>query len=251
MAGSLACILSYGLTCTPAPVESVPLPPAVPLEAAATLPEVSEPVPEPAPTPAKGSASALLARVQAFYADTRDLETRFTQTYMHPVYGTKKVSKGTLRALKPGMMVWDYEDKNNADYWVEGKRLFVVEQSTKQVLRENLESSDIAGAEQFLFGSRSLTEDYLVKLAEDSLASRYGMPGHTSIRLKPKRANPHYQELMLVVDDATGRVDAFVVLNQDKSTNHFELSGLVRNRGFKSEDFKFKVPAGYKEVSVD
>lgn len=249
MAGSLACILSYGLTCTPAPIEPEPLPPPVPLEAVATLP-IEQPEPT-APAPAKGTASALLARVQAFYADTRDLETRFTQTYMHPVYGTKKVSKGTLRALKPGMMVWDYEDKSNADYWVEGKRLFVVEQGTKQVLRENLESSDIAGAEQFLFGSKSLTEDYLVKLAEDSLASRYGMAGHTAIRLKPKRANAHYQELMLVVDDATGRVDAFVVLNQDKSTNHFELSGLVRNRGYKVEDFKFKVPAGYKEISVD
>src|SRR5690606_9251450 len=119
MTASLACILSYGMTCTPAKVEPVALPsPVVAIEASSGA--EMEPA---APLPAKGSASALLARVQAFYADTKDFKTRFTQTYMHPVYGTKKVSKGTLRALKPGMMVWDYEDKNNADYWVEGKRL--------------------------------------------------------------------------------------------------------------------------------
>lgn len=249
MAGSLACILSYGLTCTPARVEPVELPDV----AIAQAPAGDDPTEAKASAPpaAKGSASTLLARVQTFYSGTKDLKTRFTQTYMHPVYGTKKVSKGTLKALKPGMMVWDYEDENNADYWVEGKRLFVVEQATKQVLREDLGSSDIAGAEQFLFGSKSLTEDYLVKLADDALGERYGMKGHTAIRLKPKRANLHYQELMLIVDDETGRVDAFVVLNQDRSTNHFELTGLARNLGYKVDDFKFKTPAGYKEVSVD
>jgi len=243
MSGSLACILSYGLTCSPAPIEAVPLPAAEPLDPVEAVAPASTPTEE-------ASASGLLARVQGFYATTEDLKTAFVQTYMHPVYGTKKVSKGTLRARKPGMMIWDYESKDNADYWVEGDRLTIVEQATRQVIREELGAAEIAGAEQFLFGSRSLTEDFLVKLAGADLEKTYGKPDHTAIRLKPKRANQHYKEILLVVANESGRVDAFVVLNQDKSTNHFELSSLMRNQGLAPDDFKFKMPAGYKEISV-
>ena len=68
------------------------------------------------------------------------------------------------------------------------------------------------------------------------------------IRLRPKKKNPHYKELLLVVDDATGRVDAFAVRNQDDSINLFELSGIARNGGLKAKDLTFRKPSGYKVI---
>jgi len=243
MALDLACLLSYGLLCTPARVEVVEVPPPAPLVTAVTTP--------PAPIDAKpGAASLVLARVQGFYDGTTDLQSRFTQTYMNPVYGSKKVSQGQLRARKPGMMVWDYAGATDADYWVDGTELAVVESATKQVIRQSLSQSSVTGANQFLFGGRALTEDFEVKLASDTLNERYGQPAHTSIRLRPKQSSADYKELILVVDDATGRVDAFVVLNQDKSTNHFVLTDFVRNPGLPDERFKFVKPAGYKQISA-
>jgi outer membrane lipoprotein carrier protein len=244
MPGSLACILSYGLTCAPATVAADP---ETPTEAAPETPTAT-PVATDGTPPAQGSASFVLAKVQSFYDGTTDLQAKFKQTYVHPVYGTKKVTNGKLRVRKPGYMVWDYDEASNADFWVEGDIVYVVESATKQVLRNDLRDSDVAGAEKFLFGGNELTEDFLVKMAGDTLAKRYGQPGHTSIRLKPKKANAHYKELMLVVDDGTGRVDAFVVLNQDTSTNHFELSGLDRNQALPEASFKFKKPSGYTQV---
>ena len=238
MPGSLACILSAGLTCAPAKVEVIEAPAPTPL-----TPADGDP-----PEPEKGEASMMLAKVQTFYDGTKDLQADFKQTYIHPVYGTKKTSTGKLKALKPGKMIWDYEKSANPDFWVDGSQVWVVERDTKQVIKKDLGKSDIAGAEKFLFGGKQLTEDFKIKIAEEEYQKRYGMEGHTAVRMRPKKKNPHYKELMLVIDDATGRVDAFVVLNQDKSTNHFVLEGLARNGGLGAGDFKFKKPAGFTEI---
>ena len=248
MAGSLACILSYGLTCTPATVEIAEPPPPTPLEPAAADDPPKDDAAPAGPAP-KGAASKKLVLVQSFYDGTNSLQASFTQTYSNSVYGTKKVSKGVLKAVRPGKMVWDYAAADTPDIYVDGSRVWSVERDTKQVATRDIGKSDIAGVEKFLFGGKQLTEDFLVKLADEKLQKRYAKAaGQTAIRMKPKKKNPHYKELVLVVDDATGRVQAFVLWNQDGSTNHFALSKIVRNGGLTAKDVKFVKPAGYTMI---
>ena len=246
MAGTLACILSAGLTCTPAKVEIAEPPPPTPLEPAAG----DDPEPEDAePAAAKGDASRKLESVQKFYDGTTDLQAAFSQTYSNSVYGTKKVSKGVLKAVKPGKMVWDYAAADTPDIYVDGSRVWSVERDTKQVATRDIGKSDIAGVEKFLFGGKQLTEDFLVKIAEDKFQKRYAAKAsQTAIRMKPKKKNPNYKELILVVDDDSGRVEAFALWNQDGSTNHFVLSKIVRNGGLTAKDVKFVKPAGYTMI---
>jgi outer membrane lipoprotein carrier protein len=223
--------------------------------AAAPTPEVTAAAPvEPpaAPTEVKAdgkSASAVLAAVQAFYDGTVDLASEFKQTYYHPTFGTRTVSHGVLRLKKPGMMVWDYEGKADPDFYVDGQKLWVVEHDTRQVVSQKVEgNSNLAGAMKFLFGGQKLIKEFKVRIAPEKPAKTYGMPGHKVIELKPKEQNPHYKTLLLVVDDATGRVDAFVVRAQDNSTNHFVLTGVQTNKNFQAKDFKYSVPKGYVET---
>lgn len=248
MAGTLACILSAGLTCTPAKVEIAEPPPPTPLEPAAG----DDPEPESddaEPAAAKGDASRKLLQVQKFYDGTTDLQAAFSQTYSNSVYGTKKVSKGVLKAVKPGKMVWDYAAADTPDIYVDGSRVWSVERDTKQVATRDIGKSDIAGVEKFLFGGKQLTEDFLVKIAEDKFQKRYAAKAsQTAIRMKPKKKNPNYKELILVVDDDSGRVEAFALWNQDGSTNHFVLSKIVRNGGLTAKDVKFVKPAGYTMI---
>jgi len=244
MAGTLACILSYGLTCTPATVEIAEPPPPTPLQPAGG--DEPDPDPEPAGDGAPMSASKRLEQVQNFYDGTTNLQASFSQTYSNSVYGTKKVSKGTLKAVKPGKMVWDYAAADTPDIYVDGQRVWSVERDTKQVATRDIGKSDIAGVEKFLFGGKQLTRDFRVKIAGETLQKRYAeASGQTAIRMQPKTKNPHYKEIVLVVDDATGRVQAFVLWNQDGSTNHFELAKIVRNGGLTAKDVKFVKPAGY------
>lgn len=236
MPGPLACILSYGLVCTP--LEDVDVSP----------PAGQDPAGDqdgPAAEPAKGKATLLLAKVHAFHNDTTDLTADFKQTYVHPVYGTKRVMKGKLRVKKPSSMVWDYAEADAADVWVTGKSVYVVEQDTRQVIHRVLGSSDFAGAEKFLFGGRELIHDFKAKIASETLQKRYAKGGEIAVLLMPKKKNPHYKKLTLVVDEATGRVTTFVVLNNDNSTNQFDLSSHARNVGLPNSDFKFVKPKGF------
>ncbi len=154
-----------------------------------------------------------------------------------------------LKAVKPGKMVWDYSAADTPDIYVDGSRVWSVERDTKQVATRDIGKSDIAGVEKFLFGGKQLTEDFLVKLADAKLQKRYAAKsGQTAIRMRPKKKNPHYKEIILVIDDATGRVQAFALWNQDGSTNLFQLAKIVRNGGLTAKDVKFVKPAGYTMI---
>lgn len=249
MPGPIACVLSYGLMCASGDVIT-DVPPPTPLEpavAVATPLGGSDGPAEPV-EPKKGEASKVLASVQSFYDATKDLTADFKQTYTHPVYGTKTVSKGKLSVKKPGKMIWDYAAKNAADFYVTRKKLQVVEHDLRQVVTRTVDTADFAGAEKFLFGGRQLVEDFRVRMANDRLVKAYGQPGHVVIELGPKKKNPHYKSLLLVVEVTSGRVDAFVVRNADKSVNHFVLSGIARNGGLSDAAFTFNKPKGYAEV---
>ncbi len=243
------CLLSLGILCSAGtaaaqPVENVM---AVAEKPAAAKPEAEKPA---AAKPATSrSASAVLATVQAFYDGTKDFTADFKQTYVHPVYATRTVTRGAMLLKKPGMMVWDYAGAGDPDFYVDGESMWVVEHDTRQVVSQAVgNNSNLAGAMKFLFGGQKLIKEFKVRLANDSLNKRYGIPGHTVIELKPKIKNPHYKTLLLVVDDRSGRVNAFVVRNRDNSINHFELSKTKLNVGLKPSAFKYKIPAGYVET---
>ena len=235
----VTCLLSYGLMCSAAEKPAEPDP----------VPSVGDFDPsDPAPPAPKGQASKVLASVQAFYDGTTDFEGKFEQTFVDPVYGTKKKHAGKLRVKKPGKMVWDYTEADNPDVWVDGKLVHLVEADTKQVVRKDVGDSDFAGASDFLFGGKKLIDDFQVKMAGEKLVKRYGSAGHSAIELRPKKKNPHYQEILLLVDDATGRVDSFVVLNADGSTNQFTLTDVARNAGLTDKQFEFVKPKGFTEI---
>lgn len=241
------CALSFGLFCGDLSSVALPQEAAAQAEPAkAADASADKPV---ADAGAKVSASAVLAAVQAFYDGTVDFAGEFKQTYVHPVYGTRTVSHGVLRLKKPGMMVWDYEGKADPDFYVDGQKLWVVEHDTRQVVSQKVDgNTNLAGAMKFLFGGQKLIKEFKVRMAPEKPAATYAMPGHKVIELKPKEQNPHYKTLLLVVDDATGRVDSFVVRAQDNSTNHFVLTGVKTNQNFDAKDFKYKVPKGYVET---
>jgi outer membrane lipoprotein-sorting protein len=226
------CLLSLGLFCTAG------------LDAPAETPATSV-APAPAPR-ARGSASTLLARVQAYYNATQDMEVSFAQTYVNQVFGTRRQSEGTLLVKQPGLMVWDYTNASDPDLYVDGATLSVVEHETRQVLTRDVEQdANLAGAMNFLFGGESLLQDFRVRHASATLRARYGQAGREVIELKPRARTHDYKTMLLVVDETSGRVDGFVVRNHDGSINHITFAGARRNGGLADARFTFLAPRGY------
>ena len=95
---------------------------------------------------------------------------------------------------------------------------------------------------------QTLVKEFKVRYTKDpKKIAKYGDSEHHVLDLKPRKKSPHYKGLLLSVHATTGRVDAFVVYNQDGSSNYFRLTNLKTNRGFTKSVFKFKVPTGYVE----
>ncbi len=241
-----ACVFTLGLTCLFAPPTGAS--PATTVTAPAAAPAGPA---TPAWRPEK--ASEVLTLVQAFYDATKDLSASFKQTYWNPTFASKTVTRGDLRLKKPGMMVWDYDGKTEPDYYADGKKMWIVEHDTRQVVSSAVEeNSDLAAAMKFLFGGQTLIKEFKVRYTQDSKKiAKYGDADHYVLDLKPRTKNPHYKGLLLSVHATTGRVDSFVVYNQDGSSNYFELGKLATNKGYKDADFAFKTPAGYVESTPE
>lgn len=239
----LSCLLSMSLCFSPETLAGHGIAQASPaLQAQSPSAKAFRPVWQP------DKASQVLSQVQTFYDGTKDLKSQFTQTYHNPTFGSTTVTKGALKLKKPGMMVWDYAGKSDQDIYADGKELWVVEHDTRQVVRTNVDqNSDVSAAMKFLFGGQKLVREFKVRYAKDARAKKYGDAEHHVIELKPKKKNPHYKGLVLVVHHITGRVDAFVVYNQNGSTNYFQLSQIKTNNGLSAASFKFELPKGYVE----
>jgi outer membrane lipoprotein carrier protein len=175
-----------------------------------------------------------------------------SQTYVHPVYGTRTVSHGAAQAAQAGHDgVGLRRRQADPDFYVDGQKLWVVEHDTRQVVSQKVEgNSSLAGAMKFLFGGQKLIKDFKVRIAPEKPAKSYGMPGHTVIELKPKEHRTRTtRPCCWWWTTPAGRVDAFVVRSQDNSTNHFVLTDEVStNKGLDAKEFKYKIPKGYVET---
>lgn len=196
--------------------------------------------------PAK--ASALLARVQNFFAQAQDLQANFKQTYYKASLSVLAHSKGVLKIKKPKRMFWDYAGTAQ-DIYSNGQEVWFVEHDTRQVVSSTLSAKDNVNVGlRFLFGDKALLRDYLVRYASGSKLKRYGDAQHWVLQLKPRRRSPHFKGLILVVDKQSSRVDRFVVYNHDGASNYFELSNLKTNTGIPDAVFQKKIPKGYVET---
>jgi outer membrane lipoprotein carrier protein len=211
-------------------------------------PSEAEPAKQPAWRPEKSSEVLLL--VQAYYDGAKDLEAKFKQTYWNPTYGEAKKTSGKLKLKKPGKMVWDYKDGQDADYYANGKDLWMVEHDTRQVIKTAVSgNSEVDAALKFLFGGKALTKDFQTRYASDKRVERYGDAEHYVVEIRPKKKNEHYEAVLLVVHATTGRVDSFVVYNTDGSSNYFQLQKIKTNVGLTDKLFDFKLPEGYVETT--
>lgn len=233
---ALTCLFSLGLTCT------ADITPTTLLSSLMAAPATST------KSQARPKATDVLVKVKNFYDATKDLRGAFTQTYTNRVYGTTSVRNGTLSLRRPKQMVWDYKDAADPDVWVENDVLWMVEHDTKQAIQQNIAKSDFAGAIDFLFGGSRILSDFHVRHAPAGIAKKFGMKGHHTLELRPKKKNAHYKRLVLVVRKADGQVDSFVVRNGDDSINQFVFTGLKRNGGLKAQELRFKLPDGYSVI---
>jgi outer membrane lipoprotein carrier protein len=184
----------------------------------------------PAAPPAP-DATALAAKVQAFYEGTRDLTAKFEQTYRYAGFGRKLTSSGTLKVKKPGMMRWDYTSPEPKTVAVQGARLVQYEPEAKQAfVDERFDATAMSAAVTFLLGQGDLAKEFHLALN-----------GEGQLVLRPKQADPRVDEVTLTVGSA-GEVLATRVVDGSGNVNEVRFSAVKRNAGLDASAFEVKLP---------
>jgi outer membrane lipoprotein carrier protein len=197
-----------------------------PLAAALLLASATSPAAPTAP-----DASALAAKVQAFYEGTRDLTAKFEQIYRYAGFGRKLTSSGTLKVKKPGMMRWDYTSPEPKTVTVKGARLVQYEPQAKQAfVDERFDATAMSAAVTFLLGQGDLAKEFHLALN-----------GEGQLVLRPKAPDPRVDEVTLTVGKA-GEVLATRVVDGSGNVNEVRFSEVKRNAGLADSAFEVKLP---------
>jgi outer membrane lipoprotein carrier protein len=201
----------------------------------------------PAPSEAKSAkpatdagVAALVARMQKFYENTRDLHARFEQVVSTGT-GRKRMATGDVWLKKPGRMRWDYQKPEKKLMVADGETLWIYEPEDQQAFRQSMTTSSLPSSVSFLFGKGRLTDEFEITRENQPDLAR---PGEVVLKLVPRQATAQYRYLLFLVDEKTAMVTGTVVYDQQGGQSRLDFQNVEVNRGVGDDKFQFKPPAG-------
>jgi outer membrane lipoprotein carrier protein len=184
-------------------------------------------------------------RVQSFYEKARDLSARFTQTYDNQAFHQKLVSKGRVLWKKPGMIRFDYEEPDAKFFVVKHDRIVSYSPSAQQAMTGPFHADKLSASVAFLFGKGDLAGEFNVRKAD-----RADLAEGTRLLLTPKKDDPRFDRVYLVVDPQSDEVRESVVVDGSGNENRFAFSDIKVNAGVPDSAFDYKLPEGTQVMKM-
>lgn len=202
------------------------------------------------------TADELLARVQAFYDQTRTVQASFHQTYYLRLYDRYERSRGEVVFQKPGRMRWDYAAPNGKVIVSNGERLMIYEppdedESRGQGFESRVDQNELPAAFAFLTGSGRLADLFSVRSLD---ASRNGFSEGHVLELRPSEPSPHYERILFYVamvgegEALAAVVRRVLIVDASGNRNRFDFSNLRFNRSVPDSTFDYRFPSGTRRI---
>lgn len=200
-----------------------------------------------APAAQQQSPAELAQALQKKYATIRDFSADFTHTYTGGVLRKQITEKGRLLVKKPGKMRWDYSVPEVKQFVSDGTKLYSYIPADKQVIVGTVPQDDSASTPAlFLSGKGDLTRDFTPSAGTVPSS----MPAGTrALKLVPRKPQPDYDWLVLLVDPATLSLRGMQTADSQGGTSLFTFSNLKENVGLSDKEFTFRMPRGVDVVT--
>lgn len=264
-------LLALTLPAAPVAANGPQAPPTPGAQPAASAPdETSAPAAEPtteaqrpaeaetpaAATPASGAAAAgdaeascaaeVARHVQARYEGVRDLRARFRQQSLSVAFGEagrESEARGEVVFAKPGRMRWTYEAPEPSVVVSDGQTLWIYDPEAGEVQVMDVGQGFLSGtAIQFLLGEGDLLASFDVR-SEDC--------GADPVRLSMRpRGESTYEQLDLVVDRASGLVQATSVHDLFGNRTDVAFEDVRLNTDPPDSTFRFEPPPGTRVLEL-
>ena len=204
-------------------------------------------LPAPSPRAASRTPDQLATALQQKYDGIRDFAADFVHVYRGGVLKKQLSEKGKLLIKKPGKMRWEYSAPDEKLFVSDGVKMYSYIPDDKQVIVATVPAQDTATTPAlFLAGKGNLTRDFAPSAGEVSS----GMPAGTeALKLVPKKPQPDYDWLVLLVDPGTLALRGLVTTDAQGGTSSFTFTNLKENVGIADKEFAFKIPRGVDVVT--
>jgi outer membrane lipoprotein carrier protein len=201
-----------------------------------------------APVTAQSPTAETVARdLQRKYDSVTDFSADFVHSYRGGVLKQQATERGQLLVKKPGKMKWEYTAPEKKLFVSDGHKIYSYVPQDKQVIVGTMPRDEQAPTPAlFLTGKGNLTRDFTA--AFDKVAE--APPGSIALKLTPKRREPEYDSLTLVVDAKTLSLQMLITLDAQGGRSAFTFSNLKENVGVADNQFVFKMPRNV-DVTTD
>lgn len=187
------------------------------------------------------SADALARNIQTKYDRISDFSADFVHSYRGGVLKQQATERGQLLVKKPGKMRWEYTSPEKKTFVSDGHKLYSYMPQDKQVIVSTMPPDDQAPAPAlFLTGKGNITRDFVVTFDKVAEAPQ----GTLAIRLTPKKHEPEYNSLTLVVQPGTFNLVMLVTVDPQGGRSVFTFTNLRENVGLGDNQFVFNMPRG-------
>ena len=192
------------------------------------------------------SADAVARDLQRRYDKVADFSADFVHSYRGGVLKQQATERGNLLVKKPGKMRWEYTAPEKKLFVADGHKIYSYVPQDRQVIVGTMPRDDDAPTPAlFLTGKGNITRDFAV--AFDTVAE--AKPGSLALKLTPKRQQPEYESLTLVVDPKTLALQMLITLDSQGGRSAFAFSNLKENLGIADNQFVFKMPRNVDVVT--
>ena len=192
----------------------------------------------------KPTAEALTRALQQRYQSIRDFSADFTHTYRGGALRTQTREQGTVLVKKPGRMRWIYTQPEKKEFVSDGHKIYSYLPQDKQVIVSDIPPDDQASsAALFLAGKGDLARDFTAAYVDSPL------PASWALKLTPKRPEPDYEYLIVVVDPGSLQIQAITTRDRQGGDSTIAFSKLKENQGISDKEFAFRIPRGVDVVT--
>jgi outer membrane lipoprotein carrier protein len=193
------------------------------------------------------TADAVARDLQRKYDRVTDFSADFVHSYRGGVLRQQATERGTLLVKKPGKMRWEYTSPEKKLFVSDGHKIYSYIPQDRQVVVGTMPRDEQAPTPAlFLTGKGDITRDFTAVFDKVPEAR----PGSTALKLTPKRREPEYESLTLVIDPKTLALQMLITVDAQGGRSAFTFSNLKENVGLADSQFVFKMPRNV-DVSTD
>jgi outer membrane lipoprotein carrier protein len=193
------------------------------------------------PTP-----DAVARDLQRKYDRVTDFSADFVHSYRGGVLKQQATERGTLLVKKPGKMRWEYTAPEKKLFVSDGHKIYSYIPQDRQVIVGTMPTDEQAPTPAlFLTGKGDITRDFNASF--DKVAE--AQPGSFVLKLTPKRREPEYESLTLVLDPKTLTIQMLITVDAQGGRSAFIFSNLKENVGVTDNQFVFRMPRNVDVVT--